>query len=183
MNLGELGTRLEAALNCDGLNISDARPRAGRILAIACASLALLGAGGAETQPSLPDLLRGLDRASYLYLDSALNFACKEKLVERGAGKQNRVNTFEYLFVYDKETGFQDYRTLPGKANSEQVNPSGHGVRAFLSRAYMWVLGRETPRHSGLPPNSPSTRVSSCGTESLCCADCSSLVCDNMYWT
>jgi hypothetical protein len=119
-----------------------------RILAaIACGGLLVLPAGAGERQaladdrpaPSLEVLLRGMDRASYLYLDTALRFACTETIVESGTGPKS-VHRFEYLFVYDKEHGFQDYRTWRVGKDRLPVNPDDVGVGLFLERAYMWVL-------------------------------------------
>lgn len=84
-------------------------------------------------------IMRGLDRASYLYLDSALRFACQEKIFERSPG-WSRSHRFDYLFVYDKVSGFQDYRTDRGKGGKEQTDPAAVGVKRFLARAYMWFL-------------------------------------------
>jgi len=110
---------------------------------IACALLALLfGTGAAKAaaaQPALEELLRGMDRASFLYLDTALRFACTETIVESSPGR-NRVRRFEYLFVYDKEHGFQEYRTLSQGKDRRPVNPVEKGVGLFLERPYMWVL-------------------------------------------
>jgi hypothetical protein len=80
-----------------------------------------------------------MDRASYLYLDTALRFACTETIVESGTGTKP-VHRFEYLFVYDKEHGFQDYRMLRLGKDRLPVNPADFGVGLFLERAYMWVL-------------------------------------------
>jgi hypothetical protein len=55
-------------------------------------------------------------------------------------GTAARLHRFEYLFFYDKEHGFQDYRTLrPGK-DRRRVDPVEQGVGVFLERAYMRVL-------------------------------------------
>lgn len=94
-----------------------------------------------ETSPPNPgrEVLRGLDRASYLHLDAALRFACREKILERSPGwKQS--NTFDYMYVYDAQHGFQDYRTLRRKGSSEPVDPAGLGVKRFLARGTMWTL-------------------------------------------
>jgi hypothetical protein len=114
---------------------------------IACGGFLILFLGtgaappAADTQPapSLEELLRGMDRASFLYLDTALRFVCTETIVESSTGTK-RVHRFEYLFVYDKENGFQDYRTLTQGKNRRPVNPVEEGVGLFLERAYMWVL-------------------------------------------
>jgi len=116
--------------------------------AIACEALLVLLVVAGATQapgdaqppvPSLEELLRGMDRASYLYLDTALRFACTETIVESGTGPKS-VHRFEYLFVYDKEHGFQDYRTWRVGKDRLPVNPTDVGVGLYLERAYMWVL-------------------------------------------
>jgi hypothetical protein len=105
----------------------------------------LLGTGAAQAAadtrpaPPLEELLRGMDRASFLYLDTALRFACTETIVESGMGTK-RVHRFEYLFIYDKEHGFQDYRMLRQGKDRRRVDPDEKGVGLFLERAYMWVL-------------------------------------------
>jgi hypothetical protein len=107
--------------------------------------LLLLGTGASfaaastPPAPSLPDLLRGMDRASYLYLDTALRFACSESIVEWTLGER-RVHKYEYMFIFDKERGFQDYRMVVHKGQRRQVSPVAEGVRLFLERTYMWVL-------------------------------------------
>jgi len=94
---------------------------------------------GPPAGPSLRQILVGLDRTSYLYLDTALRFACKETVLEWNRGSRS-VHKFEYLFVYDKERGFQDYRMVVSKGRREPANPAALGVRLFLERPYMWVI-------------------------------------------
>jgi hypothetical protein len=112
------------------------------------AAAAVAGAG-VPAPPNLDTVLRGLDRASYLYLDAALRFACDEKIVERNPGRRI-AHRFEYLFVYDETHGFQDYRMVVRKGTREPANPTALGVGRFLERAYMWVLifnRTRQPRH------------------------------------
>ena len=107
-----------------------------------CAALAVctaLAAAEPPAGPSLQQILLGLDRTSYLYLDSALRFACKETVLEWNRGSRS-LHKFEYLFVYDKSRGFQDYRMVVSKGQRQPANPIGLGVRLFLERPYMWVL-------------------------------------------
>ncbi len=89
------------------------------------------------SNPAIP-ILRGLDRASRLYLDAALHFACEEKIVEDGPTTK-KVYTFDYMYVYDENSGYEDYRTRGGKS-AKPVNPRSLGVHQFLQRGSMWVL-------------------------------------------
>jgi hypothetical protein len=111
----------------------------GGLLVLFLGTGAVQAAADTQTAPSLEKLLRGMDRASFLYLDTALRFACTETIVESGINTK-RVHRFAYLFIYDKEHGFQDYRTLRQGKDRRPVNPSEKGVGLFLERAYMWVL-------------------------------------------
>src|SRR4030095_16819293 len=105
-------------------------------LVLLVASGATQAPAGTQAAPSLEELLQGMDRASYLYLDTALRFACTETIVEAGTGTKP-VHRFEYLFVYDKEHGFQDYRMLRLGKDRLPVNPADFGVGLFLERAYL----------------------------------------------
>ena len=96
-------------------------------------------AAAPPASPSLKQVLAGLDRTSYLYLDTALRFSCTETVVEWEIGKP-RIHRFEYLFVYDQSRGFQDYRMVVSKGERQPANPTALGVRLFLERPYMWVL-------------------------------------------
>ncbi len=116
-----------------------ARRRTGWLPALILGAGAALGAAAPPEQLYLEELLRGMDRATYLYLDSALRFACTETIAESMPGGR-RVHRFEYLFVYDKGQGFRDYRTVVRKKQAEQVSPEHEGVGLYLERAYMWVL-------------------------------------------
>src|SRR5262245_26993160 len=97
---------------------------------------ALLGEEPAPPNPAI-HVLQGLDRASRLYLDAALRFACEEQIVEQTPGTKHSW-TFDYMYVYDEAKGYQDYRTRGGK--SKPVDPESAGVRQFLARGSMWVL-------------------------------------------
>ncbi|HEU5180172.1 MAG TPA: hypothetical protein VFW45_05235 [Candidatus Polarisedimenticolia bacterium] len=90
-----------------------------------------------STNPAVP-ILRGLDRASRLYLDNVLRFACKEKIVEHDPGAK-RAFSFDYMYVYDDAQGYLDYRTQ-GSKSTKPVDPRSVGVRQFLARGSMWVL-------------------------------------------
>jgi hypothetical protein len=118
---------------------SGVRAGAGLLLVLGMSLRPALTEGEAPAPPPLQDLLAGLDRASNLYLDTALHFACNEKIVERRP-EERKVQKFEYLFVFDKSHGFRDYRTVVRKGQRQQVNPTELGLGLFLERAYMWVL-------------------------------------------
>ena len=104
-------------------------------------ALALTGAAwplqAVEPEESLPELLRGLDRASRLYLDSVLRFSCDETITESG-GKQS-IHKFSYIYIYDDKKGFVDYRTARGRRAERPVDPGKFGIR-YLQRSYFWVL-------------------------------------------
>ena len=111
------------------------------VLIVCLASLCLAAAGTEEeddsSNPTIP-ILRGLDKASRLYLDAALRFACEEKIVEKSPGTKKGF-TFDYMYVYDDAHGYQDYRTR-GSKSTQPVNPRSMGVHQFLERGSMWVL-------------------------------------------
>jgi hypothetical protein len=115
------------------------RPLGAVLAALLSASRIAQGAGAPPAQEPGVELLKGLDRASYLYLDAALRFACREKILEQSPGWRQSLE-FEYMYVYDKVHGFQDYRTVPGRAPGEPTDPSSMGVKRYLSRGSMWVL-------------------------------------------
>jgi hypothetical protein len=123
------------------------------LLMLATTTVCLVGLGLARTasdEPAAPPnpvedsppnpaigILRGLDKASQLYLDTALRFACQEKIVDQTTTSR-RAYTFDYLYVYDDAHGYQDYRTRG--AAEDRVDPRSLGIRQFLERASMWVL-------------------------------------------
>lgn len=108
-------------------------------------------AGDAEDAVLLQTVLRRMARTASLFRDSALEFACQEKISWRGAGQPGRA-TFEYVFVYDDEKGFQDYRTAPflGKRRKapKEISPDDQGVPWYLRSAYLWVfVFRDSRQH------------------------------------
>ena len=111
------------------------------VLIVLLASLCLAATGTEEedgsSNPAIP-ILRGLDKASRLYLDAALRFACEEKIVEDSPGRKKGF-TFDYMYVYDEKRGYEDYRTR-GKKSTKPINPRSAGVTQFLERGSMWVL-------------------------------------------
>ena len=113
------------------------RRRTGACLLAMALSAAVCPPRAAESADSLPDLLRRLDRASHLYLDSVLNFSCDETL--RESGKRNIIRRFNYIFIYDKKKGFVDFRTAGGRSPESSVDPAELGIR-YLQRSYLWVL-------------------------------------------
>lgn len=96
-----------------------------------------------EEDPRLETLLRRLSRTAELFRDTTLQFACTEEFRWRGAGDPGEA-TFEYVFVYDDENGFEDYRTTPfhGKRRKApaEISPSDRGVPWFLRSAYLWIF-------------------------------------------
>jgi hypothetical protein len=94
----------------------------------------------ADDTPTLDELLPRLSRFALLYWDTALRFACKERINwERieGSGKE----TFAYVFTHDEEKGFQDFRMHTGWAanrrNPRKLHPT---APAHLSSAFLWVF-------------------------------------------
>ena len=117
-----------------------------------CAGLALaLPAPVRAEAPSLEVLLGRLSRTAELFRDTTLQFACTEKIRWRGAGEPGNA-AFEYVFVYDDEEGFKDYRTVPflGKRRKAppEVLPADHGVPWFLRSAYLWIFTFRESRQS-----------------------------------
>jgi hypothetical protein len=106
-------------------------------LAVALTAAARPLSLAAPEADSLGDLLRGLDRASRLYLDSVLRFSCDETL--RESGKKNMIRRYNYIFVYDPKKGFVDFRTAGGRSPEKSVDPAELGFR-YLQRSYFWVL-------------------------------------------
>ncbi len=100
-------------------------------------------AGDAEDAVRLQTILQRMARTASLFRDTALEFACREKISWRGFGKPGQA-AFEYVFVYDDEKGFQDYRTVPflGKRRKapEEISPDDLGVPWYLRSAYLWVF-------------------------------------------
>jgi len=103
-------------------------------------ALLLLG-GTPQTSPEapgLPELLMGMDRASRLYLDTALRFTCDETITEPFSAA--RIRHFQYIFVHEPGGSLQDYRMNKGKGVRPEVDPAKLGFNHFLTRAYFWVL-------------------------------------------
>ena len=100
-------------------------------------------AGDAENAVRLQTILQRMARTASLFRDTALEFACREKISWRGFGEPGQA-AFEYVFVYDDEKGFQDYRTIPflGKRRKapKEISPDDQGVPWYLRSAYLWVF-------------------------------------------
>ena len=90
-----------------------------------------------ESGDDLATVLDRLSRASRLYLDTALRFACDETITE--SGYKQRIHKFNYIYIYDQKKGFLDYRTLSARAEAKPVDPASLGLR-FLERSFFWVL-------------------------------------------
>ena len=104
-------------------------------------ALLLLGGTPQTTSeaPGLPELLMGMDRASHLYLDTALGFTCDETITEPLIGAP-RIRHFQYIFVHEPDGSLQDYRMSKGKGERPEVDPGKLGFNHFLKRAFFWVL-------------------------------------------
>jgi len=103
-------------------------------------ALLLLGGTPQTTPeaPALPELLMGMDRASRLYLDTALRFTCDETITEPFSAP--RIRHFQYIFVHEPDGSLQDYRMSKGKGVRPEVDLGKLGFNHFLNRAYFWVL-------------------------------------------
>jgi hypothetical protein len=115
----------------------------GRSLAVAllACGVGTLRAAESPPVPELKELLAGMDRASRLYLDTALRFTCNETITQGF-----HTSRYRYIFVYDDKKGHQDYRTRAGAGGgASAVNPSEDGFR-FLERSYFWVLSFNAKR-------------------------------------
>ncbi|MGD8377377.1 MAG: hypothetical protein PVF68_14695 [Acidobacteriota bacterium] len=111
------------------------------------AGLVLAAAITAGASPAPPDgvvLLHRLSRTAELFRDAALRFTCRETISWSGRAIQPGGEAFEYLFVYDEDEGFRDYRTpvsrLGGKHAPTEVSPLERGVPRYLSNAYLWIF-------------------------------------------
>jgi hypothetical protein len=93
-------------------------------------------APSAGSEDELGRVLAGLERASSLYLDSSLRFACDETI---SASRKAKTQRFSYIFIYDRQQGFQDYRTSPHSTGGKPVDPASLGFR-YLERSYFWVM-------------------------------------------
>jgi len=87
----------------------------------------------------LPELLMGMDRASRLYLDTALRFTCDETITAPSQDA-HLVGHYQYIFVHKPDGSLQNYRMSTGKGMRPEVDPGKLGFQHFLERAYFWVL-------------------------------------------
>src|SRR4030095_7060290 len=104
------------------------------------AAILLLGGNSqaAPEAPGLPELLVGMDRASRLFLDTALRFTCDETITEPFSAP--RIRHFQYILVHEPDGSLQDYRMTKGKGVRPEADPAKLGFNHFLKRAYFWVL-------------------------------------------
>ena len=116
-------------------------PRALRLSACAMAIFIAHGAPAWTTSEavSLAGILKGLDRASRLYLDSALQFTCDETIAEPDLPPPLH-RTFQYIFVHEEDGSLRDYRMEKGEGKRPEIDPARLGFHHFLQRAYFWVL-------------------------------------------
>ena len=112
-------------------------------LALALLLTGTAHAGEAADAARLQTILQRMARTASLFRDTALEFACREKISWRGFGAPG-LASFEYVFVYDDKDGFQDYRTVPflGKRRKapKEISPDDEGVPWYLRSAYLWVF-------------------------------------------
>jgi hypothetical protein len=79
------------------------------------------GPSRASESEEIEALLRRLVRVSSLYRDSALQFECRETIGYTVFGKGKKFKKFAYLFVYDDEEGFSDYRLTRRQIKNEET--------------------------------------------------------------
>lgn len=112
------------------------------VLVFCLAAVPSLAADPRPNEPHLDALLVRLGRVSDLYRDSALKFACDERIEDSGLG--NHTYLFEYMYVYDDLEGFKDYRTATGAGHGPggagPVDLTVQGVPRYLRQAYSWVF-------------------------------------------
>jgi hypothetical protein len=84
------------------------------------------------------EILPRLGRVAQLYRDTALRFTCKEEITDTGLGGHKF--QFEYIYIYDKTSGFQDHRTHLVRGQIDRIDPEKAGARHFVQRAYSWAF-------------------------------------------
>jgi len=102
-----------------------------------------------EVTPGLEQILERLERAARLYQDNALRFICTEEITHFTSRGRKRY-AMEYIYVYDDETGFADYRLPFRKSSGKKAGrrrPEAAEARlkelefpVFLRRAYSWIF-------------------------------------------
>src|SRR5262245_38742762 len=99
-------------------------------------------AASAPGEAQLNELLPRLAKVSDLYRDSALRFSCEETITDTGLGDHTYL--FDYMYVYSKPKGFQDYRTSRGggygPGHAGPVDLTIYGVPRYLRQAFSWVF-------------------------------------------
>lgn len=104
----------------------------------ASAAIALVAIG----PPDLASTLVRLSRVAELYRDTALGFACEEKIVY--SGERSGHIQFAYLFIRDESGRLRDFRTWKTGTTvaerGQEVHPSDYHVPLFLESAYLWAF-------------------------------------------
>jgi hypothetical protein len=113
-------------------------------LGLVSSSAGSAAGAGAPEPDEFERLLPRLVRVASLYRDSALKFDCRESMTYTVFGEGKHAKKFAYLFVYDDEKGFGDYRLtrrqLKKESTQEKASPEDFGIRVFLKRAYLFTL-------------------------------------------
>ncbi len=120
-------------------------PTAATIVLMICATVAgrdTASSPGDGDESGLDILLPRLARASELFRDSTLKFTCDETITWSGQEIDGGRQKFGYVYVYDEDKGFEDYRTWlrGGGKHPRDVSPSEVGVPAYLRSAFLWVF-------------------------------------------
>ena len=115
------------------------RQTRGMALLLAALAMGTLPGWTKPDSSPLPRILAGLDRASRLYLDTALRFTCDETITEPDADPRLE-ETFQYIFVHERDGSLRDYRMAKGEGGRPELDPKTRGFHHFMRRAYLWVL-------------------------------------------
>jgi len=104
---------------------------------------------GEPDQTPLRGMLDRLASSAIAYRAAALRFSCEERISWSANGKGG-LAAFGYVFTFDRDFGFSDYRTPPRKGSHVKplapVQPETFGVPAYLGSAYLWIFSFRTER-------------------------------------
>ena len=106
------------------------------------AILIALGLAGNAGATDLDDLLQRLAENAAQYRTEALRFSCTEKIEWVGWGDAGH-GKFGYVYIFDQDTGFEEYRTRYRKTPKKKVRrvePEDYGIPIYLNNAYLWCF-------------------------------------------
>ena len=107
----------------------------------------------AGDEPELERLLERLAANAARYRTEALRFSCAEAIEWVGWGNAGRAK-FGYVYVFDKDEGFEEYRTRyrkTPKKSRRRVEPENFGIPIYLNNAYLWCFtfrAERQPHHT-----------------------------------